>query len=113
MSDKISLFHGAVWYFVFLFSTTVHEASHALAASTLEPAVSSRKTCPMSITRTSFRLSLRLLAPKRATWCLARSIARKGIKPKPFMQPAFEGNRARVVSLFGKIGVAVVQRMAG
>ena len=32
MSDKISLFHGAVWYFVFLFSTTVHEASHALAA---------------------------------------------------------------------------------
>lgn len=45
-------------------------------------------------------------------YALAKSIARKGIKPKPFMQPAFEGNRVRVVSLFEKIGVAVTQRMA-
>lgn len=28
---EMSLFDGAAWYLVFLFSTTVHEASHALA----------------------------------------------------------------------------------
>ncbi|MEO7677884.1 MAG: site-2 protease family protein [Verrucomicrobiota bacterium] len=32
MSEDISLFHGVAWYAVFLFSTTVHEASHAFAA---------------------------------------------------------------------------------
>lgn len=32
MGHDISLFDGACWYVVFLFSTTVHEASHALAA---------------------------------------------------------------------------------
>ncbi|HWD19873.1 MAG TPA: site-2 protease family protein, partial [Verrucomicrobiae bacterium] len=32
MRDDFSLFDGAGWYIVFLFSTTVHEASHALAA---------------------------------------------------------------------------------
>ena len=32
MAHDISLFDGAVWYVVFLFSTTLHEASHALAA---------------------------------------------------------------------------------
>jgi len=32
MSQEISLFDGAAWYLVFLFSTTVHEASHALVA---------------------------------------------------------------------------------
>ncbi len=32
MSADISLFDGLAWYVVFLFSTTVHEASHALAA---------------------------------------------------------------------------------
>jgi Zn-dependent protease len=31
MTHEISFFDGAVWYVVFLFSTTVHEASHALA----------------------------------------------------------------------------------
>lgn len=46
-------------------------------------------------------------------YVLARSIARKGTKPHPYMQPAFEGNRAKVVSLFEKIGVAVTQKMAG
>jgi Zn-dependent protease len=30
--QDISLFHGAAWYFVFLFSTTLHEASHAYSA---------------------------------------------------------------------------------
>jgi len=32
MSPQISLFNGAAWYLAFLFSTTLHEASHALAA---------------------------------------------------------------------------------
>jgi Zn-dependent protease len=32
MVGQITLFDGAVWYVVFLFSTTVHEASHAFAA---------------------------------------------------------------------------------
>lgn len=32
MSGEISLFDGAAWYFVFLFSTTLHEASHAFVA---------------------------------------------------------------------------------
>jgi Zn-dependent protease len=32
MGHDISLFDGACWYVAFLFSTTVHEASHALAA---------------------------------------------------------------------------------
>lgn len=51
--------------------------------------------------------------PESALYVLARSIGRKGIKARPYMQPAFEGNRAKVVSLFERIGVAVVQRMAG
>jgi Zn-dependent protease len=32
MPANISLFDGTAWYLVFLFSTTVHEASHALVA---------------------------------------------------------------------------------
>lgn len=32
MSSDISLFNGAAWYLAFLFSTTLHEASHALVA---------------------------------------------------------------------------------
>ena len=32
MTHEISLFDGAAWYLVFLFSTTLHEASHAYAA---------------------------------------------------------------------------------
>ncbi len=32
MFEHISLFDGAAWYLVFLFSTTVHEASHSLVA---------------------------------------------------------------------------------
>jgi Zn-dependent protease len=32
MAHDISLFEGTAWYLVFLFSTTVHEASHACAS---------------------------------------------------------------------------------
>lgn len=46
-------------------------------------------------------------------YMLARAIARKGTKPHPFLVPAFEQNSGRVIALFQKIGVAVVQRIAG
>jgi hypothetical protein len=44
---------------------------------------------------------------------LARSIARKGTKGKPYMLPAFNQNVSRVVSLFAKVGSVVVRKMAG
>lgn len=44
---------------------------------------------------------------------LARSIARKGTKGRPYMLPAFNQNVSRVVSLFEKVGAVVVRRMAG
>jgi hypothetical protein len=43
---------------------------------------------------------------------LRRSIGRKGIKPRPYMVPAFNSNVGRVTALFMKIGVKVVARMA-
>lgn len=46
-------------------------------------------------------------------YVLARSIARKGVRPRPYMLPAYQQNSGRVMALFQKIGVAVVQRMAG
>lgn len=46
-------------------------------------------------------------------FALARSIARKGTKGKPYMRPAFEQNVGRVTSLFEKVGAVVVSRMAG
>ena len=46
-------------------------------------------------------------------YVLARSIARKGTKPRPYMVPSFNQNRGAVVARFARIGVAVVQRMAG
>jgi hypothetical protein len=46
-------------------------------------------------------------------YVLARSIARKGTKPHPYMLPAYQGNVGKVTSLFERIGVKVVSRMAG
>lgn len=46
-------------------------------------------------------------------YVLARAIARRGTKPKPYMLPSFNQNRGAVVARFQRIGVAVVQRMAG
>lgn len=46
-------------------------------------------------------------------YVLARSIARKGTKPRPYMLPAFERNRGAVVNLFAKVAQRVVVRMAG
>lgn len=44
---------------------------------------------------------------------LARSIARKGTKGKPYMLPSFQQNQGRVIALFGKVATKVVARMAG
>lgn len=46
-------------------------------------------------------------------YVLAKSIARKGTKPHPYMVPAFNNNVGRVTALFTKVGVTVVSRMAG
>lgn len=46
-------------------------------------------------------------------YVLARSIARKGTRPRPYMIPAFEGNQGRVINLFSKVAQTVVVRMAG
>ena len=51
--------------------------------------------------------------PASASYVLRRSIGRKGIKARPYMLPAFQGNQGRVVALFQRIGVKVVARMAG
>ncbi len=42
MSAEITLFNGAAWYVAFLFSTTLHEASHALVALRLGDATAQR-----------------------------------------------------------------------
>lgn len=44
---------------------------------------------------------------------VARAIGRRGIPPRPFLEPALEANRGRVAALFGKLGARVVARIAG
>lgn len=50
--------------------------------------------------------------PDGALFQIARSIGRKGIKARPFMVPALESNRGKVISLFARLGINVVNRMA-
>lgn len=45
-------------------------------------------------------------------YMLARSIGRKGTKPHPFVAPSLDPNRAKIIALFEKVGVKVVNRMA-
>jgi len=44
---------------------------------------------------------------------LARSIARRGIQPQPYMQPAFVRNRARIEAGFARLGLNIVAYLAG
>jgi hypothetical protein len=46
-------------------------------------------------------------------YVLARSIARKGVRPQPYMLPAYQSNAGKVTALFERIGAKVVSRMAG
>lgn len=43
---------------------------------------------------------------------VARAIARKGTRPQPFLVPAFEKNRGRIVGLFERVGLRVVSTIA-
>lgn len=45
-------------------------------------------------------------------FAVARAIARKGTKPRPFLVPAFSKNRSHIITLFRQVGVAVVSRIA-
>ena len=44
---------------------------------------------------------------------VARAIGRKGVRPAPFLLPAYEKNRARILDLFAQIGVKVVEAARG
>lgn len=44
---------------------------------------------------------------------LARAIARRGIKPRPYMQPAFERDLGKIRQLFDQAGATVVARLGG
>lgn len=46
-------------------------------------------------------------------YVVARAIGRRGIRAAPFLMPAYERNRARIVDAFGKIGLKVVETAAG
>lgn len=44
---------------------------------------------------------------------VARAIGRKGVKPAPFLLPAYEKNRGRILDLFGKVADRVVEVARG
>ncbi|HYW90704.1 MAG TPA: HK97 gp10 family phage protein [Chloroflexota bacterium] len=44
---------------------------------------------------------------------LARSIARRGIQPQPFMQRAYQQNRSRIVTGFARLGLRTVAYLSG
>lgn len=46
-------------------------------------------------------------------FALARAIQRRGIRPQPYLQPAWNQNRARVEQAFRRLGVRVVGSLAG
>lgn len=46
-------------------------------------------------------------------YLVARAIQRKGIKARPYMEPALEQNRGQIDSLMREVGVRVVSTIAG
>jgi HK97 gp10 family phage protein len=44
---------------------------------------------------------------------VARSIARKGTRAQPFMGPALDRNRARIIEIFARVGARVFARIVG
>ena len=44
---------------------------------------------------------------------VARAIGRKGVRPAPFLLPAYEKNKGRITDLFAKIGAKVVEAARG
>lgn len=48
-----------------------------------------------------------------ALYIIAKRIGERGIKPAPFLIPAYEKNKARIEGLFAKIGLKVVEAARG
>lgn len=46
-------------------------------------------------------------------FALARGIARRGTRAQPFVMPALERNRARIIALFDRVGATVAIHIAG
>jgi hypothetical protein len=46
-------------------------------------------------------------------YVVARAIGRRGVKAAPFLIPAYEKNRARIIDLFERIGLKVVETARG
>lgn len=51
--------------------------------------------------------------PHGALYIIAKRIGQRGIPPAPFLIPAYDKNRARIIALFNTIGLKVVQTAAG
>lgn len=50
---------------------------------------------------------------RQRAFALARSIQRRGIQARPFMEPAWGRNRADIVRAFERLGLRVIARLAG
>jgi hypothetical protein len=46
-------------------------------------------------------------------YLVARAIGRKGVRPRPFLLPAYEKNAGRIRDLFARIGLRVVEAARG
>jgi hypothetical protein len=46
-------------------------------------------------------------------YVVARAIGRRGVRAAPFLIPAYEKNRARIIDLFERIGLRVVETASG
>src|SRR5215204_2985436 len=46
-------------------------------------------------------------------YLVARAIGRRGVRPAPFLLPAYEKNRGKIEANFAKIGLRVVEAAAG
>jgi hypothetical protein len=46
-------------------------------------------------------------------YVVARAIGRRGVRAAPFLIPAYEKNRARIIDLFERIGLKVVETARG
>jgi Bacteriophage HK97-gp10, putative tail-component len=52
-------------------------------------------------------------AIRSRAFALARSIQRRGIRPQPYMEPAYRRNRPRIEAAFARIGLRTVAYLAG
>jgi hypothetical protein len=50
---------------------------------------------------------------RQQAFALARSIQRRGIRPRPFLRPAYRSNRAAINRLFARAGGRVIATLRG